>query len=749
MKHCLPPCIHRGDAAVRQVPCGCGRRGEVEPVYQCAIYGECVERKSAAGDRLRVCLTCRDRSTRRLIVVCGQHEPECQVVARLLVAAGAVELDRETSRETSPVVVWVQPFPCDSDEWARRAEAEVRDLMIVRLTGRQAEQSPTADERRVAAMLLAYQLQFEDLVARPKQIANEVVASLGLPPLQQSPERIENHLITWGAPSMPHHHDLSPSRSVDFCRQLLEQPPGPWPHGWAGFPNVQAAFRELFGDAAQRACGELPPVDTWAADRGIVICSGGWRFFASLYVTVRMIRHVGCSLPIQVWYLGDRGEFDVRMQQALEPFDVGWVDGNAFARERGIPRRVLGGWELKPFAAAFCPYREVLSLDADSYPAYNPEEFLDHPEYRRVGAAFWPDQGKLEPGQWERFGLPHHDEPAWESGQFVVDKARHWPCLWLTNWLNDHSDYAYHHVYGDKDTFHFAWRKLGAEVCVPTRDPGWDRVAFLQRDFAGRTLFVHRTRDKFRWKGEIDGRGVPDHYMTTQWHSETQHIPTLPHEDVAHEFCRESSELLRPELHLALRPDTWDTEIVRSVWLRNEYRLPSRFSKDDVIVDIGAHVGGFALACLARGAGRVICVEPHPESAQLLRQNIARYGARATVIEAAAWHEHATLQLTPATDDPRNTGGASVMRDIKGIAVSCIPLSEILASVCGQVRLLKLDCEGSEYAILDGADLSAVEHVCGEAHESPRGVDIGTLLFPQQIETTSNGPRTQLFWTVV
>ena len=38
--------------------------------------------------------------------------------------------------------------------------------------------------------------------------------------------------------------------------------------------------------------------------RGVVIAGGGDRFFASLYITVRALRHVGCTLPIQVWYMG-------------------------------------------------------------------------------------------------------------------------------------------------------------------------------------------------------------------------------------------------------------------------------------------------------------------------------------------------------------------------------------------------------------------------------------------------------------
>jgi len=722
----------------------------VEPVFSCAIHGECVERKSAAGDRLRVCLTCRDRCTRRLIVVCGAHDRQNDVVARILVAAGAVMGDDPTA----PVVVWALTFSAGLDEliapddWHRRAEAESRDLLIVHVANPQARETPASEaERRASSMLLAYQVSYDALVTQPAKIAAELVASVGLRLLASSPEFIADYTIHWGAAAVPHHNDLSPVRSVEFCRGLLEQSPGPWPSGWAGMPNLQAAFRELFNEAAARAREERPPAD-WETDRGIVICAGGWRFFASLYVTVRMIRHVGCTLPIQVWYLGARGEFDVRMQQALEPFDVGWIDGNAFAREHGIPRRILGGWELKPFAALHSPYREVLSLDADSYPAYNPVEFLDHPEYRRVGAAFWPDQGKLEPGQWERFGLPHHDEPAWESGQFVVDKDRHWSCLWLTNWLNDHSDYVYHHIYGDKDTFHLAWRKLGAEVCIPTREPGWDRVAFLQRDFAGRTLFVHRTRDKFRWKGEIDGRGVPAHYMTTQWHPETQVVPELPHEDVAHGFCRESSELLRPELHFACRPDTWDAEIVRSVWLRNEYRLPRRFAADDVIVDVGSHVGGFALACLARGVGRVICVEPHPASAELLRRNLARYGNRVTIIEAAAWTEHTTLQLTPATDDPRNTGGESVFRGGEGIAVRGVPLGKILATAGDHVRLLKLDCEGAEHVILNESILACVGELCGELHRIPPHALVPLPLRAAKLNLTieENGPNTALFW---
>lgn len=123
---------------------------------------------------------------------------------------------------------------------------------------------------------------------------------------------------------------------------------------------------------------------------------------------------------------------------------------------------------------------------------------------------------------------------------------------------------------------------------------------------------------------------------------------------------------------------------------------------------------------------------------------------KVTIIEVAAWCEHATLQLTPATDDARNTGGASVMREVKGIEVRGIPLSAIIASAGPRIRLLKLDCEGAEHAILQDADLSCVKQLCGESHDTSEhsANSIRGLLERAGFQpmTVCNGPATCLFW---
>jgi ADP-heptose:LPS heptosyltransferase len=236
--------------------------------------------------------------------------------------------------------------------------------------------------------------------------------------------------------------------------------------------------------------------------RGIVICAGGVKYFTNAWVCIRMLRRVGCTLPIQIWHLGP-DELDNSMRQLVAPFGVECVD--AFAVRRKHPCRLLKGWELKPYAILHSPFREVLLLDADNVPVRNPEFLFNTTQFRQTGALFWPDidASRMPARAWRFCGLAELDEPAFESGQIVVDKKRCWRPLRLSMWLNEHSDFWYQHMHGDKETFHLAWRKLGAPFSMPQRPPRGMR----QHDFEGRLLFLHRNTDK--WSPNLDNRSVP------------------------------------------------------------------------------------------------------------------------------------------------------------------------------------------------------------------------------------------------
>jgi FkbM family methyltransferase len=247
---------------------------------------------------------------------------------------------------------------------------------------------------------------------------------------------------------------------------------------------------------------ELPhdyPADKFSG-RGIVICAGGEKYFTCAYVCVRILRMLGCNLPVQFWHLGPQ-EITDEMRSIVAPLGVECVD--AYDVRKTHPARTLNGWELKPYAIIHSKFQEVIALDADNVAVANPEYLFDSPEYKRTGAIFWPDYGRLAHTRaiWEISGVAYRDEPEFESGQIVVDKSRCWKALQVTMHINEHSDFYYNHIHGDKDTFHIAWRKLGQEYAMPNYAIHALQATMCQHDFSGKILFQHRNMAKWRLNG--------------------------------------------------------------------------------------------------------------------------------------------------------------------------------------------------------------------------------------------------------
>lgn len=260
-------------------------------------------------------------------------------------------------------------------------------------------------------------------------------------------------------------------------------------------PRVPLSVLTARAAAARHVAG-LPGYPGGFAGRGLVMCAGGPRLFTNAWVSIQMLRRLGCTLPLQLWHLGPR-EFDDRMRALIAPLGVECVDAMTLCRRGSGGLR--HGWALKPFALLHCPFEEVLLLDADNVPVRNPEYLFDSAPFRRTGAVFWPDYEPLGPEHraWRLFGVPYRREPAVESGQVLVNKRRCWKALRLVQWYNDHCDFYYEHVHGDKDTFHLAFRKLGQPYAMPRRPPHRLVGVMCQHDFLGRRLFQHRTMSKW------------------------------------------------------------------------------------------------------------------------------------------------------------------------------------------------------------------------------------------------------------
>jgi hypothetical protein len=111
----------------------------------------------------------------------------------------------------------------------------------------------------------------------------------------------------------------------------------------------------------------------------------------------------------------------------------------------------------------------------------------------------WPDFGRFRKAEpiWRSCGLELPAEPEFESGQLLVDKGRCWPALRLALWFNEHSDFYYQYLHGDKDTFSLAFHKLHTSYQLVPHPPEPFPGGMYQQDFDGRRLFQHRTVSKW------------------------------------------------------------------------------------------------------------------------------------------------------------------------------------------------------------------------------------------------------------
>jgi ADP-heptose:LPS heptosyltransferase len=262
--------------------------------------------------------------------------------------------------------------------------------------------------------------------------------------------------------------------------------------------DCQALNLHSAGAACDRFIPTIPPYPSASHERGIVICGGGVQYFTCAWVCVRMLRRLGCALPIELWHLGDK-ELDRRMADLMSSMGVHCVD--ALKQREQFPARILHGWELKPYAILHSRFREVLLLDADNVPVVNPEFLFGLPEFRGTGAVFWPDYPARNPAKsrpvWRSCGLRRPPEPEFETGQVLVDKQRCWSALCLTMWFNENSDFYYRYIHGDKETFHLAFRKLAQPYRLVPHAIHSLPGTMCQHDFHGRRIFQHRNTDKW------------------------------------------------------------------------------------------------------------------------------------------------------------------------------------------------------------------------------------------------------------
>jgi FkbM family methyltransferase len=160
------------------------------------------------------------------------------------------------------------------------------------------------------------------------------------------------------------------------------------------------------------------------------------------------------------------------------------------------------------------------------------------------------------------------------------------------------------------------------------------------------------------------------------------------------------------------------------VFVLRDYDVPHLDWKSlKTIVDVGANIGMATLWFAQRAKdATILAIEPAPAALSLLRSNLAAAGLldRVDVLPVALGSTSGTGQLH-VSDSSVQTAVRFPTSPIGDYSIPVVTLAQAIAERrIGSIDLLKLDCEGAEFAILESADgstLARIGTIVGEYHE--------------------------------
>jgi len=177
---------------------------------------------------------------------------------------------------------------------------------------------------------------------------------------------------------------------------------------------------------------------------------------------------------------------------------------------------------------------------------------------------------------------------------------------------------------------------------------------------------------------------------------------------------------MRSGTKIKLRVDSTDLMAFTHVWLLKEYERPGfEIKNDDIIIDIGSHVGLFALfSAQFCKSGTIYCFEPVKENFEMLKSNLELNNTTNVIAtNAAVSTDNGTVTIYLNEDE---SGHSMHVEGSKSIQVKSLSLQNIFESHnIERCDFLKVDCEGEEYSIMDSLPTlyyKRIAKICIEYH---------------------------------
>ncbi len=177
-------------------------------------------------------------------------------------------------------------------------------------------------------------------------------------------------------------------------------------------------------------------------------------------------------------------------------------------------------------------------------------------------------------------------------------------------------------------------------------------------------------------------------------------------------FMNENGQIGRAEL-----------SILTEIWYEKVYTPPFfDIGPADIVVDIGSNTGTFTvLAAQRANKGHVFALEPVPELAQRIRQNVsANKLANVTVLPVALADKNGTEKFYLSSKNSARHSFSKRDEDAKIVEVKTISFASFCEQqAIGKIDFLKMDCEGAEYKIIPSmvaADFARIKKIAMEYH---------------------------------
>ncbi len=167
---------------------------------------------------------------------------------------------------------------------------------------------------------------------------------------------------------------------------------------------------------------------------------------------------------------------------------------------------------------------------------------------------------------------------------------------------------------------------------------------------------------------------------------------------------KEDNVIFETKNHIKIKIRTNSTDIMQlaTVWLTEDYKIPEfEIGENDIIIDIGAHIGLFSLFVSQYCKnGRIYCFEPILENYNLLLENIELNENKNIIpFNHAVSKNNENIKIFLNFDDSAHSilSSGENFVEVKSTTLQRI-FDENKITKCD---LLKLDCEGAEYEIID------------------------------------------------